>query len=315
MRQKDMYFIDCVNSICTTVPRCGSKEDLMLQKHELEVLPSHPSYPKQAMHVYAHNSHCDSWNDYMLDSLKGDKFLHNAKDQKKDNLSNIANVIMPDKPSQTGNLRKTLQVKVGARVMITTNIDVSDGLTNGATGSVTNIVRNQDTSNIDHESIGQDAKRTSKYKHINRNTVPILPLQVSFNVKGKDSFNATRTQFPLKLAWAVTIHKCQGLTLPEIVVDMSQSKERFSPGQAYVAFSRVCELDKLHLIKYTWEQIKVSPSVAGEMDRLHKKVLPKIPQNLFYSIDKQLKMSTWMLGIYWQNFMTWETKIYWNKWI
>ena len=159
------------------------------------------------------------------------------------------------------------------------------------------LLQNEDTSNIkailvqfDHESIRHNAKRTSKYKHINRNTVPILPLQVSFNVKGKDSFNATRTQFPLKLAWAVTIHKCQGLTLPEIVVDMSPSKGRFSPGQAYVAFNRVCEIDTLHIIKYTGEQIKVSPSIAGEMDILHKKVLPKIPQNLFHSIDKQLKI-------------------------
>ena len=90
--------------------------------------------------------------------------------------------------------------------MITTSIDVSDGLMNGVMGSVTNIVTNQHTSNIeailvqfDHESIGQDAKRRSMYKHINGNSVPILPLQVSFNVKGKDSFNATRTQFPMKL--------------------------------------------------------------------------------------------------------------------
>ena len=73
----------------------------------------------------------------------------------------------------------------------------------------------------------------------------------------------------MKLAWAVTIHKCQGLTLPEIVVDMSPSKGSFSPGQAYVAFSRVCELEKLHIIKYTHEQIKC-PNVAGEVDRLHE---------------------------------------------
>ena len=181
--------------------------------------------------------------------------------------------------------------------MITTNIDVSDGLTNGVMGLVTNIVTNKDTSNIeailvqfDHESIGQDAKRTSIYKHISGNSVPILPLQVSFNVKGKDSFNATRVQFPMKLAWAVTIHKCQGLTLPEIVVDMSPSKGRFSPGQAYVAFSRVCELEKLHIIKYTHEQIKVSPSVAGEMDRLHKNLVPSIPPNLFDSVQNELKI-------------------------
>ena len=43
--------------------------------------------------------------------------------------------------------------------------------------------------------------------------------------------SAMRTQFPLTLCWAVTIHKCQGLTLPEIVVDMLPSKGTFSPGQ------------------------------------------------------------------------------------
>ena len=47
---------------------------------------------------------------------------------------------MPEQPRETGNLRNILQVKVGARVMITTNIDFSDGLTNGAIGFVSNIV-------------------------------------------------------------------------------------------------------------------------------------------------------------------------------
>ena len=49
----------------------------------------------------------------------------------------------------------------------------------------------------------------------------------------KTSFQATRSQFPLTLAWAVTIHKCQGLTLPEIVIDMTPAKGRFKPGEAY----------------------------------------------------------------------------------
>ena len=54
--------------------------------------------------------------------------------------------------------------------------------------------------------------------------VLIEEIQVSFPVKGAPSFHATRRQFPLSLAWAVTIHKYQGLTLPEIVVDMSPEK-------------------------------------------------------------------------------------------
>ena len=63
-----------------------------------------------------------------------------ASDGKKDDCAQLATVNMPERPHETANLRKILQVKVGARVMITTNIDVSDGLTNGAMGFVSNIV-------------------------------------------------------------------------------------------------------------------------------------------------------------------------------
>ena len=58
-----------------------------------------------------------------------------------------------------------------------------------------------------------------------------------FPIHKKTSCQATRSQFPLRLALAVTIHKCQGLTLPEIVIDMTPAKDRFKPGEAYVAFS------------------------------------------------------------------------------
>ena len=53
----------------------------------------------------------------------------------------------------------------------------------------------------------------------------------------------------------MTIHKCQGMTLPEIIVDMSWEKGRYREGQAYVAFSCVTELAKLHIVNYTREQI------------------------------------------------------------
>ena len=118
------------------------------------------------------------------------------------------------------------------------------------------------------------------YKHVNKNAVLILQIQVSFFVKG-ESVQATRTQFPLMLAWAVTIHKCQGLTLPEIVVDMLPSKGTFSPGQAYVAFSRVRQLEKLHIVNYNRTQIKVSPHVADEMKRLCTNCVPQLQHNLF----------------------------------
>ena len=55
---------------------------------------------------------------------------------------------MPENPHQTGNLRKVLQPKVGASIMVTNNIDVSDGLTDGARGTVTNIITDQNQQKI-----------------------------------------------------------------------------------------------------------------------------------------------------------------------
>ena len=165
---------------------------------------------------------------------------------------------MTTNPHETGNLKKVLTVKINARVMIRTNIDVSDGLTNGAMGTVTNVVIDQTTGKIsvmvvafDSEHVGQEARYTSFYKSIKQNAVPIPHIQAIFPVDRKASFQATRSQFPLTLAWVATINKCQGLMLPEIVIDMTCAKGKFKPGESYVAFSRVKTLEKLHIISYT----------------------------------------------------------------
>ena len=73
---------------------------------------------------------------------------------------------MPKKPHETGNLRKVLQLKVGAKIRLTTNIDVSDGLTNGAMGSVSLIIIDKHKQKIQaiivqfyNETIGEGAKK------------------------------------------------------------------------------------------------------------------------------------------------------------
>ena len=142
--------------------------------------------------------------------------------------------------------------------MITTNINVTDGLTDGAMGTVTNVVIDERTGKMstilvsfDSKHVGQEAMHTSVYKSTNQNPVPIYQTQATFSFDEKASCQATRSLFPLTLAWAVTILKCQGLTLPEIVIDMTPAKGKFKPGGAYVAFSRVRTLEKLHIINYT----------------------------------------------------------------
>ena len=141
--------------------------------------------------------------------------------------------------------------------MITTNIDVTDGLTNGAVGTVTNVVIDEKTGKLtailvsfDSKNVGQEAVHPSVHISTKQNAVPVYRTQATFLIHKKASYQATRSQFPLRLAWAVTIHKFQGLTLPEIVIDMTPAKGKFKPGEAYVAFSGVRTIEKLHIINY-----------------------------------------------------------------
>ena len=75
-----------------------------------------------------------------------------------------------------------------------------------------------------------------------------------------------REQYPLILAYAVTIHKCQGLSLDCAIVDLSQ--EVFSDGMAYVAISRVRTLAWLHLVAFQPSSIMVSATSLKEVNRL-----------------------------------------------
>ena len=87
------------------------------------------------------------------------------------------------------------------------------------------------------------------------------------------NFYVYREQFPLILAYAVTIHKCQGLSLDCAIVDLSDKV--FSAGMAYVALSRVRSLAGLHLSAFDPASIIVSTSCLKEVNRLREKDLPQ----------------------------------------
>ena len=202
MRQKDMKFVNCLNKICTAVPLEASEEDRMLQSCELKLNPNHENYPHDAMHVYVQNVHCDAWHEHRLKLLPGREFTNIATDSKKDECTELANDTLPTNPCETGNLQKVLTVKINARVMITTNIDVTDGLTNGAMGTVTNVVIDETTGKIcvilvafDSEHVGQEARYTSVYNSINQNAVPIHQTQATFPVDKKHHFKQQEVSF------------------------------------------------------------------------------------------------------------------------
>ena len=198
----------------------------------------------------------------MLNTLapECEQFTIKARDAAAGQTTHIDLANLPENRNQTGGLHGTLKLAIGARIMLVANIDVSDGLVNGARGEVVNIVTNTNHTvtsvlvNFDNQQVGIKAIQTSPYQAGHPNAVPIGKHGTVFHAKHKRGSEITRLQFPLTLAWATTIHKVQGLTLDEIVVDMKGG--RFNPGQAYVAFSRVKTLQGLHILNFNASAIK-----------------------------------------------------------
>ena len=85
-----------------------------------------------------------------------------------------------------------------------------------------------------------------------------------------------RSQFPLILALAVTIHKCQGLSLDNAIVDLSNNV--LSAGMAYVALSRVCTLSGVHLTCFDLKSLIVCPCRIQDINRLRQLYRPDLPQ-------------------------------------
>jgi hypothetical protein len=265
------------------------------------------TYPSNALHVFAFNKDVDAHNRKKLNEIASEQqqIVIKAADDKYDStgIVDVSKMHTSKSRSNTGGLETYLHVAIGARVMLTVNVDTADGLVNGVMGTIKAFIRNANGSvsiilvEFDNSRVGAEAKKSNKYRREHPNTIPIERHKAQYEKENKKGAQVTRTQFPLTLAWAVTIHKCQGLTLNEIVVDFSGSN-RFNNGQAYVALSRVQSLNGLHILNFNKSAIRADKNVKKVMEDFQRKQIPVIQHLEFISMETRNKFTVGHLNIH-----------------
>lgn len=151
------------------------------------------------------------------------------------------------------NLPSELMIKEGARVMFLTNKLFNEKLCNGSIGIVTKL--------IDNDNIEVAFPIDSGI-----NQVIVKKITTYFNLNGAP---AQRTQFPLQNAFALTVHKTQGLTLPHTTLSLDE--QIFANGQAYVAMSRATAWENIEIQSFNPNAIKVDNEMLAELNRLQQK--------------------------------------------
>lgn len=191
--------------------------------------------PQSAPKLYSHNVDVDRVNDRILAQLPGQAQTFAMSEQGPLPLVGALKkgCISPE----------TLALKPGAAVMFTKN-NPQEGFVNGTLGTVEKFDK-QDGYPIIRIRSGRSVKVEPEDWAMEENGV----------------VRARITQLPLRLAWAITVHKSQGMSLDEAVVDLSHV---FEFGQGYVALSRVRRLSGLHVLGWNQRAFQVHPEVVAK---------------------------------------------------
>jgi hypothetical protein len=187
---------------------------------------------EQITRLYTHNTDVDRLNKACLKDLKGESREYKAEIKGNETLRDILRKsVLTD---------ENLELKTGARVMFIKN-NYEKGYMNGSIGVIT--------------SFSEDGYPLVKLK----NGDLIEASEEDWSIQDDHGkVLASFKQVPLRLAWAITIHKSQGMTLDEALIDLGKSFER---GQGYVALSRLRDFENLYLDNFNGMALEVEPLV------------------------------------------------------
>ncbi|KAK7878468.1 hypothetical protein WMY93_034311, partial [Mugilogobius chulae] len=182
-------------------------------------------------------------------------------------------------------LQDKLELAIGARVMLTRNIDISQGLVNGAFAKVATLVYSP--SNSTHvQKLGLDLDQSQRRNSDNQMLVYLERSEENITTKK----GMVRRQFPIKLAFACTIHKVQGMSTTSAVVSL---KEIFQAGMGYVALSRVTSLRGLRIIDMDESKLYANPDITESLNNMQKSCFEQIMPfyHLSHTLDRDKTFS------------------------
>ena len=296
MRQKDdLAFAQLLNRLRLNEMTEEDKQVLHTRVFDRDT----GDYPKDAVHLFARNFYVKKHNDNILSQLPGEKFVIPCHDNvvsaniPAKECQTLINSL-PDDYSKTGQLMKSLTVVVGMIVVHTANVDVEDGLTNGATGVVKQIDFRMEGTNrpsiiwvlFDDPRVGRTTRE--KYRKlynpsINTDWTPVFDVQRTFIVNYK---TYQRIQFPLTPASGKSVWKAEGATVDRVVVDLSQEKRIVKiPHIHYVALSRVKRLKDLYILNLNEASMALDDDVNVEMHRLRTEAALELCYVPLYKTD------------------------------
>jgi ATP-dependent exoDNAse (exonuclease V) alpha subunit len=182
--------------------------------------------------LYTHNANVDTENTIELGAIENDeKVFH---------MTSTGSEILVDILKKSCLASQELRLKVGAEVMCIKN-NFEEGYVNGTRGKVVSFLPTNGTPVIEL---------------YNGKTIFATPEKWAIEEDGKTK--AEISQLPLRLAWAITIHKSQGMSLDNAEIDLSRT---FAYGMGYVALSRVRTLSGIRLIGFNKDALRVDPKV------------------------------------------------------